>query len=82
MHNEAFRLESIVTDKAFQVCEGDALHVQSVPWWCKADVSKVEILLASQHLIWKRVWTLEVVEQGVEVDQGLNHLLKKGTKMD
>ena len=42
----SFRLEAIVTDKTFQVCKGDALHVESALWQCKADVPEVETLLA------------------------------------
>ena len=76
----SFRLEAIVTDEAFQVCEGDTLHIGGAPWWCKADIPEKEILLAGQQLIGKRVQTLEAVQQGVEVHQGHSHLLKEGTK--
>ena len=82
IRGHSFRLEAIVTDEAFHVCEGDALHVESAPQWCKVDAPEVETLLAGQHLIGKKVWTLEAVQQGVEVNQGHSHLLKKGTKMD
>ena len=82
IRGHSFRLEAIVTDEAFQVCEGDMLHVESAPQQHKVDVPEAETLLAGQHLIGKRVWTLEVVQQGVEVDQSHSHLLKKGTKMD
>ena len=55
------------------------LHVESVPRWCKVDVPEAETLLAGQHIIGKRVWTVEAVQQGVEVDQGHIHLSKKET---
>ena len=48
----------------------------------KADVPEAETFLAGQHLIGKRVWTLEAVQEGFEVDQCHSHLLKKGTKKD
>ena len=46
----------------------------------QTDVPKAETLLAGQHLIGKRVWTLEAVQQGVEVNHGHIHLLNKETK--
>ena len=63
-----------------QICEGDTLHVESAPWQCKVDVPKMETLLAGQHLTMKRIWALEVVQQGVEINQGHSHLQKKETK--
>ena len=50
------------------------LHIESELWQHKADVYKVETLLAGQHLTGERVRILEVVQQGAEVNQGHSHL--------
>ena len=74
IRGHSFRLEAIVTDKAFWVCEGDVLHVESAPQQCKVASPEAETLLVGQHLIGRRVWTLEAVQQGAEIDQGHSHL--------
>ena len=48
---DALWLEGVVINQALQIGEGDPLHVQDAPWWCKVDVSKVESLVACHHVL-------------------------------
>ena len=48
---DALWLEGVASNQALQIGEGDPLHVQGVLWQCKADVSKVEGLIAGHHVL-------------------------------
>ena len=48
---DALWLAGVVINQALQIGQGDPLHVQGVLWWHKADVSEVESLIASHHVL-------------------------------
>ena len=65
---DALWLEGVVSNQALQVDEGDPLHVQGAQWRCKADVRKMEGLMAGHHVVGQRLWTREVVQEILKVE--------------
>ena len=55
---DALWLEGVVIYQALQIGEGDPLHVQGALQWCKADVPKVEGLIAGHYVPGQRLWRL------------------------
>ena len=78
MQLDALWLEGVVINQALQVGEEDPLQFQGALWWCKADVPKVEGLIASHHVLGQRLWTLEVVQEMLEVES--SHLQEEKQK--
>ena len=49
IHSCSLQLEAVLADQAFEVGEGNALHVECALQQCEADIPEVETLLAHKQ---------------------------------